>query len=451
VHPAVQRVLAMQRTLGNQGVVQLLRRGGLSPIGLPVVQRCGAERHAGCACAAGEQQTAIARVDAGDGATSATEKAGPAASGGLAVAGGESGACGPGTSNPFCLPIPGPNEPCKPFDTLDQGLAVWASLSDQVPIVAATATGCGEVRPVWDTYFAASSDPFAFSSSSSCVVQGAKTDPEGSDTAKRAAAGLTQDVIDNLPVLLRDVTPNPFPLGGPVAEIRLPLAEAIGPRGQIDLRPNIVYNNPFNAAANIAGGVGKNGQGSDIFGDDDRLMSGTVIIQVLSIDPSGALVGQVRWLPHVHVKDTVDFCPGNLGASFQRQFTLPMSKLEAQHLTRDVPITIDYDLAVENQSFSVMPLIGPLPPKPGPKPTPTPTPSSFPRSGPAKTTGSLLRIRKGPGLRFTALGLLGARGTPIEVSTQVRGDRVDGNDVWNKIDRGFVSDRFVAFDADTKP
>jgi hypothetical protein len=177
-------------------------------------------------------------------------------------------------------------------------------------------------------------------------------------------------------------------------------------------------------------------------------MSGTVIIQVLSIDPSGALIGQVRWLPHVHVKDTVDFCPGNLGASFQRQFTLPMSKLEAQNLTRDVPITIDYDLAVEQQSFSVMPLIGPLPPKPGPKPTPTP--SSFPRSGPAKTTGSLLRIRKGPGLRFAALGLLGARGTPIEVSTQVRGDRVDGNDVWNQIDGGFVSDRFVAFDADTK-
>src|SRR5260370_19778636 len=107
-----------------------------------------------------------------------------------------------------------------------------------------------------------------------------------------------------------------------------------------------------------------------------------------------------------------------------------MSKLEDQHLTRDVPITIDYDLAVENQSFSVMPLIGPLPPKPGPKPTPTPTPSSFPRSRPANTTGSLLRIRNGTGLRFTALGLLGARGAPIEVRPPVRADRGDCIAVW---------------------
>jgi outer membrane protein OmpA-like peptidoglycan-associated protein len=248
---------------------------------------------------------------------------------------------------------------------------VWAALSTQVPALTAAATSCSEVAPVWKEYFAASSSPFAFASSSSCVVKGAKTDPEGSETAKRAAAGLTQDIIDNLPITLRGVTPSPFSPDGKIAELRVPLAVAIGQRGQIDLHPNIVYNNAFNAAANLAGGVGKNGQGSDIFGDDDREMSGTVIIDVIRIDPSGAMVGQVRWQPHVHVKDTVDFCPGNLGNSFQRDITIPLSKLEAQHLTRDVPITIDYDLdQIQSQNFSVFPLVGPIPdpkPKPGPQ------------------------------------------------------------------------------------
>jgi len=92
------------------------------------------------------------------------------------------------------------------------------------------------------------------------------------------------------------------------------------------------------------------------------------------------------------------------------------------------------------------------PPKPTPMPsstlTPTPTPTSkFPRSGPAKTTGSLLRIRIGPGLHFIAVGELGDRGTPIQVITQVHGEPVEDNDLWDQIDRGFVSDRFVAFDA----
>jgi hypothetical protein len=358
--------------------------------------------------------------------------------------------CGPGTENPFCLPIPAPDAPCKPFASMDHGLSVWADLSSKIPLLTATATGCSEVKPVWETYFAATSTPFAFSSPASCVVAAAKVDPDGSDFAKRDSQSKLQDILNSLPATLRSVTLSSLPLGGPLAQLRLPLEDAIGPHGPFYLHPPIVYNNPFNAAANIAGAMGVSGQGSDIFGDDDRVIGGTVLIQVNAVDPTtGAMSGQVRWQPHIHVKDTVDFCPGNLGNSSQRQFTLPMSKLEAMGLTRDVPITIDYDLDTLQANFTgVMPLVGPQPsPGPGPKPpTPKPpAPSTFPQSGPAKTTGSLLRIRTGPGLQFPVLGLLGESGTPIQVTTQVHGDPVEGNDVWDQIDGGFVSDRFVTF------
>lgn len=270
--------------------------------------------------------------------------------------------CGPGTADPFCLGIPSPDSPCKPFPSGEQGLLVWESLRDIIPSGAAVATLCGEVKTVWDTYFAATSIPFSFSESSSCVVSAAKTDPEGSGEANRIANGHLEDIIDRLPITLQGITPSPFSVGGPVAERRLLLEEAVGPFSLH--HPSIIYNNPFNAAANLVGATGTQGEGSDIFGDDDRLISGPVVIEVATVDPeSGAMAGQVRWQPHIHVKDTVDFCPGNLGNSAQTQFTVPMSKLESMGLTRDVPITIDYDLDVRQSNFNnVQPLIGPPPP-----------------------------------------------------------------------------------------
>jgi hypothetical protein len=54
--------------------------------------------------------------------------------------------------------------PVSPFPSMDQALSVWASLSNHVPLFALSGTRCGEVKPVWDEYFAASSTPFAFSS-----------------------------------------------------------------------------------------------------------------------------------------------------------------------------------------------------------------------------------------------------------------------------------------------
>ncbi|WP_261569138.1 SH3 domain-containing protein [Frankia gtarii] len=428
-------MLLLQRSAGNASVARMMRSPGRN-----AVQRCASDS---CGCVPEENTqtihrsleaaTPVRREGANADAPSANSDTTPEGS----------NTCGPGSANPFCLPIPGEDTPCKPFASHDHALSVWASLSGQVPLVTAAATRCPEVAPVWEAYFAGTSAPFSFAEPSSCVVAAAKRDPEGSATAKAAAAGLFTDILDNLPTTLRSVVPTPFPLGGLVAVLRIPLEQAIGTRDKVDLRPDIIYNDPFNAAANLAGAVGGKGQGSDIFGDDERLMGGTVVVEIQKSDPLGIMTGQVRWVPHVHVKDTVDLCPGNLGASFQRQFTVPMSKLEAEGLTRDVPITIDYDLDLMESGFSVAPLIGPLP---GPPASPPDPPSQRPTSGPAMTTGSSLRIRSGPGLQQAIVGLLPERGTRIDVIAQVPGDPVDGNDTWDRIDQGFVADRFVAFD-----
>ncbi|HEY2765231.1 MAG TPA: hypothetical protein VGJ13_14670 [Pseudonocardiaceae bacterium] len=303
------------------------------------------------------------------------------------------------------------------------------------------------MKTVWDAYFAGTSQRFAFSSG--CIIDAAKTDDLAARMQNIGADLLTNDIALNLPLLLRGVASGPP--GGPIAELRMPLATAIGEgaRQKRHLHPPIVYNTVSNAAANLAGDIGD----SDVFGKDDRVISGDVVIQVTSIDlDTGAMTGHIRWVPHVHAIDTVDLCPGNLGTTLQQTFTIPMSKLEAMGLTKDVPITFDYDLDLRDKSFAdVRPLVGPPPePKPGPGPQPGPAPPTpgFPRSGSARTTGSLLRIRTAPSLQAPTVGLLGERGTPVEVRTQVHGDPVDGNDIWDKVDGGFVSHRFAEFAAE---
>ena len=259
--------------------------------------------------------------------------------------------------------------PCQPFPSNLEARLEFARLSRVVPTGAATATGCSEVKPVWDTYFATTSSPFSFSKPSSCVVSAAKTDPAASGLLNSETKLLLSSIMKNLPNTLQGITPTLNKQ--PIAERQLPLKDAvlIKHRTPFHLHPDITYNTPSNAAANIAGGMGINGEGSDIFGDDDREISGMVTIEVATIDSaSGMMTGQVRWQPHIHVKDTVDFCPGNLGNDFQKNFTIPMSKLESMGMTRDVPITIDYDLDVQQENFNdVKPLtVPPTPPAPTP-------------------------------------------------------------------------------------
>ena len=198
---------------------------------------------------------------------------------------------------------------------------------------------------------------------------------------------------------------------------------------------------PGNLAGGIGAGGAPGGKGTD---PDTRNVGGDL---ELTRDVAGtglSIKPKLSFLVH----DTVDFCPGNLGGLVAEAFTVPMSILEATEarfgpvFAADVPIDISHPgpgVAAGPFALPATPPTPPTPPTPGPK---------FPRSGPATTTGSLLRVRTGPGLGFPAVRLLGEKGTPIEVTTQVHGDPVDGNDVWDKVEGGFVSDRFVQLEPD---
>jgi hypothetical protein len=169
----------------------------------------------------------------------------------------------------------------------------------------------------------------------------------------REVAGLLEDIKDNLPVLLRSIGATaPLPMG-----FQLPLDEAIDRRRAVDLHPSITFNDPFNAAANLAGAGGPRDPG------EDRIMGGQVTILV-DERSDGGMSGEILWGPKVHVNDLVRFCPaGNLGNWWQPLFTLPMSRLEAMGLTKEVPIVIDYDVDLVRSAFTnVAPLIGPLAP-----------------------------------------------------------------------------------------
>jgi hypothetical protein len=142
--------------------------------------------------------------------------------------------------------------------------------------------------------------------------------------------------------------PIPVP-GGPLGVLIAPVSRAVA--NPKDLHFDIDYVQPQNAAANLAGSTGRQGQGSDIFGDDDRELMGSVTVTVLRY-VRGVPEGYVVYEPRMHVKDTADFCPGNIASGWLRIFTVPMSKLEVMGLTRDVPVTIDYDLDRVSFSFA---------------------------------------------------------------------------------------------------
>ena len=56
-----------------------------------------------------------------------------------------------------------------------------------------------------------------------------------------------------------------------------------------------------------------------------------------------------------------------------------------------------------------------------------------------------LRIRESP---TTASAIVGRypNGTKITIECQVTGEMIDGNDKWDKTDKGYVSDRYVRRD-----
>ena len=59
-----------------------------------------------------------------------------------------------------------------------------------------------------------------------------------------------------------------------------------------------------------------------------------------------------------------------------------------------------------------------------------------------EVTASILNIRQGPGTDTTVVGTY-PRGTKIQIQSQVTGTNINGNNKWNKTDKGFVSDFYI--------
>ena len=108
-------------------------------------------------------------------------------------------------------------------------------------------------------------------------------------------------------------------------------------------------NNAFTVAANLAGGIG-----SSDFGVDSRDLGGSLSFEKV-VDPTNRMWcsirvrGEFEWV----IRDGIDFCPGNAGNTLQEAVTIPMSRLEATGLEKDVGLFVRFrrvrnDLSTES-------------------------------------------------------------------------------------------------------
>lgn len=263
----------------------------------------------------------------------------------------------------------------------------------------------------------------------------APQDLSGQFGADFAASTTTSRITDDLVEELRksiEASPPSFPPG--VDEVTVDIASRIpGAIAAIDNPADAAHVMDFDVIGeipgNIAGGVGKN-QASTPVGampapfDDSRTAGGTATVRK---NPDGTLTVT----PNITftVKDTIDLCPGNCGAVVEQTATRPLSWLEASGVSGDVPFTVEFPAPA--RSVTVTPVSPPPPP---------PTPAG-PIEGDVRASPRL-RIREAP---TTASAIVGRYpdGTRITIECQVKGEMIDGNDTWDKTDRGYVSDRYV--------
>ncbi len=182
---------------------------------------------------------------------------------------------------------------------------------------------------------------------------------------------------------------------------------------------------------NIAGGIGTDQVSCPVGArpspfDDDRIASGTAEVR-------GNRDGSLTIVPSLQfeVKDTIDLCPGDCGAAIEQVATVPMSRFEASGVSGDVPFTVDFPAPPRH--IVAHPATPPTPPAPGPGP-------AAPVAG--EVTASALRVRERPTTASPTLDVY-PHGTAIAILCQTHGTVVDGDDVWDRTDRGYVSDRYV--------
>jgi hypothetical protein len=351
----------------------------------PVVQRCGPVP---CDCppeekAAHAAATAVQRQAAGGGSVAPSH-------------------CPPA----FCRPLP--------------RLLAEAGRAQLGPVILGGIAAAVNPRvvPLWATLIAGGSGPQNLSSRF------------GADfTASPTTARVTDDLATALRAALL-ANPPVFPPGANT--VTIPLATLIGPALAVVGDPNhpghMNFDIPGDIAGNVAGGIGTN-QTTHPLGatpspfNDSRAADGTVTV-TRNADGSLTAVPSIRF----QVRDTIDLCPGDCGTSTEQIATVPLSRWEATGISGDVPIIVDFPAPARSIAL-------PAPPSPPPAPTPAP-----PVTG--TTTASVLRVRQAPNTSAPVVARY-PRGTAITIECQTTGTEVEGNNLWDRTDLGFVSDRFV--------
>ncbi len=218
-------------------------------------------------------------------------------------------------------------------------------------------------------------------------------------------------------------TPPTFAPGANTANVAL--ASVVDPSWIDDPRGGMDFSAPTELPGNIAGGIGKDQLTQQIGSrpspqNDSREVTGGVTVTRQS-DGSMTVASQFEF----RAADTIDLCPGNLGANLEQNLTIPLSRLEASGVAGDVPFEVHFGGPAHTRTI------------PAPASIPEPTASSQ-----GTVTASRLNIRRGPGRSHAVVGYYSS-GERVRILEQVAGENIGGHDAWNRTDRGWVSDRYV--------
>jgi len=272
------------------------------------------------------------------------------------------------------------------------------------------------VAPLWDTYINGGAAPQDLTSTFGLDF-----------TLSPTTFKTTRFLLDELK---KDITANHASLLGSLSSVIIDFTPRLSAAVSAIDTPKDPHEMNFDVigdiAGNIAGGIGKDqttfkvGAMPSPFNDDRKVK---IIAELRRAGSSIIVLPSIRFSLH----DTIDLCPGNCGAAREQVATVPLSRFEATGFCGDVPFTIDFAAP----PTMLMPLIV-TPPAPPPPPPPVK----------GKVTASELNIRAAPNTSAAIVGTY-LMNKEITLECETTGTMVDGDDVWHRTDKGFVSNRYV--------
>ncbi len=114
---------------------------------------------------------------------------------------------------------------------------------------------------------------------------------------------------------------------------------------EMNNRP-INFSNPFAVSGHIAGDIGSSDAGPDY---RKITRANVAITKVVLFGNTGYHL--IELIPHYEVFDTIDFCPGDVGAPLESLITVPMSRLEVSGEAYDMPFKVIFSPEPRSERF----------------------------------------------------------------------------------------------------